>query len=348
MTNKFELAKATAEGRWEEYLEGKLGLDLNEGKPTECPLCGGEDRFTFDDKLGEGNWYCRGAKAEYGKRQPHYGDGIALASAHLSKETGQTVGPSAIASDILHFFQVEQPTEPVKLEAKKEANKQKRTAEEETKQQRMLGYIQGARASLKQAAKEDPQSPVSVATARHPYVQRKGLSGLSFCYSEATGTVVAGADTGHKGNPRCVAVDYVDLESDTLCGVELIAPDGTKRTVGRKGAHQLPYYQPADTALVVEGWATGVALNHILRSEPQLGNKFRIVVSGGCGASEKTAQQLRQHRKLPAYVIHEDDGAGTPEGELYFPVFKGGNDCADWLTEPEPINELKAQLRKLL
>lgn len=348
MTNKFELAKATAEGRWEDYLEGKLGLDLNEGKPTACPLCGGEDRFTFDDKLGQGNWFCRGPKAVYGMRQPHYGDGIALASEYLTLASGQTVSPSAIASDILHHFRSEQPAEASTVAANREAKKLKRTAEKESKYQRVLGLIQQSRRSLKQAAKESPESPISIALMNHRYVKEKGLSELHLCAKEDTGTVVAGADTGHRGNPRCVAVEYVDLDADKLCGVELIAPDGTKRTTGRKGAHLLPYYAPADTALVVEGWATGVALNAILRSDPALASKFRVVVSGGCGASAKTAEQLKRRLSLQALVIHEDDGEGTPEGELSFPVFNGGNDCADWLNEAQPIEQLKALLRSRL
>jgi putative DNA primase/helicase len=59
-----------ARGRWKGILAG-LGLDsrhLN-GKHGPCPMCGGKDRFRFDDKGGNGTFYCSHCGA---------GDGVAL------------------------------------------------------------------------------------------------------------------------------------------------------------------------------------------------------------------------------------------------------------------------------
>ncbi|HYI43680.1 MAG TPA: primase-helicase zinc-binding domain-containing protein [Sphingomicrobium sp.] len=48
----------------------RFGLQLNfSGKQTPCPLCGGRDRFRFDDKEGRGTWICNVCGA---------GDGIQL------------------------------------------------------------------------------------------------------------------------------------------------------------------------------------------------------------------------------------------------------------------------------
>jgi putative DNA primase/helicase len=48
-----------ARGRWREILP-RLGIDTRflVNKHGPCPLCGGRDRFRFDDKNGEGSYYC--------------------------------------------------------------------------------------------------------------------------------------------------------------------------------------------------------------------------------------------------------------------------------------------------
>lgn len=47
------------EGRWADILAG-VGIPLQalKGKHTACPLCGGNDRFRFDDRQGRGTWIC--------------------------------------------------------------------------------------------------------------------------------------------------------------------------------------------------------------------------------------------------------------------------------------------------
>ena len=60
-----------ARGRWRSILT-VLGMDERalSGKHGPCPMCGGRDRFRFDDKDGRGTFYCSGCGA---------GDGVALA-----------------------------------------------------------------------------------------------------------------------------------------------------------------------------------------------------------------------------------------------------------------------------
>ena len=327
----FKQAKHVAEGRWEEYLEGKLGLELNDGKATECPLCGGDDRFTFHNNKGDGNWYCRGPKGT--ERIPHYGDGLALATEYINKTQGTAYSAKHIASDILHHFQVAEAADPqasVKAAKAKAQSKAKRTeAEQETFERIVLLRTEAAK--TKDAL-------------CHPYVASKGLQDTFMCANE-TGTAVAPSFTGHQGNVRCIVVDYIDLATDTICGVELIAPDGTKRTTGRKGVHMLPYYELGHIALVVEGWATGVATNKILREDTFLANRYRVVVAGGCGMAPKVAQQLG-NKGIEAHIVYEDDGAGTPAGALAFPVH-GGNDAADWHTHKPTCDLFLKQLREL-
>ena len=56
-----------AHGQWTEILP-RLGIEprflVNRHGP--CPLCGGKDRFRFDDKDGSGSYYCNGCGAGVG------------------------------------------------------------------------------------------------------------------------------------------------------------------------------------------------------------------------------------------------------------------------------------------
>lgn len=48
-----------AQGRWRGILAG-IGVESSflSGKHGPCPICGGKDRFRFDDKDGRGTWIC--------------------------------------------------------------------------------------------------------------------------------------------------------------------------------------------------------------------------------------------------------------------------------------------------
>lgn len=50
-----------ARGKWHSVLAA-LGVDQTflRNKHGPCPMCGGADRFRFDDKEGDGTWYCNG------------------------------------------------------------------------------------------------------------------------------------------------------------------------------------------------------------------------------------------------------------------------------------------------
>jgi putative DNA primase/helicase len=72
MTLKPEL-RDQARGRWRAILP-KLDVPVGslDGRQHPCPICGGKDRFRFDDIEGNGTWYCNGCGA---------GDGAGLAMA---------------------------------------------------------------------------------------------------------------------------------------------------------------------------------------------------------------------------------------------------------------------------
>lgn len=60
LKKRFDTAKLAAAGHWKEILlAAGIGESFLEHSNKPCPLCGGRDRFTFDDKFKAGNFYCR-------------------------------------------------------------------------------------------------------------------------------------------------------------------------------------------------------------------------------------------------------------------------------------------------
>lgn len=70
MGDRLDVRQA-AQGRWRSILT-VLGVEERalSGKHTACPMCGGKDRFRFDDREGRGTYFCSGCGA---------GDGVQLA-----------------------------------------------------------------------------------------------------------------------------------------------------------------------------------------------------------------------------------------------------------------------------
>jgi putative DNA primase/helicase len=81
--------KEAAVGKWPGIFNA-LGIEVGDGRHTSCPMCGGKDRFRFDDKDGSGTWFCNNCGA---------GDGwtLVMKKCELSfpdalNEVGQIVG----------------------------------------------------------------------------------------------------------------------------------------------------------------------------------------------------------------------------------------------------------------
>ena len=96
-------------GRWPDLLMQLAGLtpDQLTDKHQPCPLCGGEDRYRFDDLNGTGSWYCNqcGGKDQSGGA----GSGISINSASVSElEDLPGVGP-VIAARIVSYREANGP-----------------------------------------------------------------------------------------------------------------------------------------------------------------------------------------------------------------------------------------------
>ena len=70
-------------GQWATVL-GNYGCQLPSGrKHGPCPVCGGKDRFRFDDKNGRGTWFCS-------QCEPNSGGGLLLLSRFIGKSVMDT------------------------------------------------------------------------------------------------------------------------------------------------------------------------------------------------------------------------------------------------------------------
>ncbi|UJD93231.1 toprim domain-containing protein [Lelliottia amnigena] len=67
---KVSQAEKAARGHWARILPA-LGVNVLKNHHQPCPVCGGKDRFRFDDQEGRGTWFCNQCGA---------GDGLTLVS----------------------------------------------------------------------------------------------------------------------------------------------------------------------------------------------------------------------------------------------------------------------------
>lgn len=89
-----------AVGQWPQLLPA-LGIHINAaGKHTPCPLCGGKDRFRFDNQVGRGTWMCNQCGA---------GDGLNLVEKALEVSTKEAAGKVATLLGTLPVISVSTP-----------------------------------------------------------------------------------------------------------------------------------------------------------------------------------------------------------------------------------------------
>lgn len=212
-------------GAWRQTLEG-YGCRLPSGRNHgPCPVCGGKDRFRFDDKDGRGTWFC-------GQCDPQSGGGLLLLSRYLGKPTievakellGQDM-PRTVAPVRKHSATDEQMREELRKRAK-------RGAEMLMEQSMMSG---------------------------HQYMDAKGLTGEWPVNSQ----IMMGADN-ERIEPGALLLVPV-YKNGELVNVQKITADGKKRPIygGDMSGVCHVISGPGKTIAVVEGFATGVTVNRM-------------------------------------------------------------------------------------
>lgn len=136
-----DIALRDYQGRWREILEN-YGARLPAGRHHgPCPICGGKDRFRFDDKDGLGTWFCN---------QCGSAGGLKLLSLYIGKSTIDTA--KELVGD-----------KPKSIAPKRQFKPRDDSAI------RKMNHEQ---------AKKGAQSLLdSAVVATHPYMDKKGLTG---------------------------------------------------------------------------------------------------------------------------------------------------------------------------
>ena len=215
-------------GQWRQVLEG-YGCHLPSGRHHgPCPICGGKDRFRFDDKQGRGTWYCSHC-------EPHAGDGLSLLSRYINKSIVDTAKE---LTDHLSTRTVIQPRRPIP------------TLEDENKI-REQNYAQARKAA---------QTLMNIAVnSQHKYLINKGIFEDCFVNGEMI--------IDYKGNRyRAGELLLVPVyKNGELINVQRITQDGVKRPLfgGEMagGYHFLPPL-PGNSGRMIgvcEGYATGIS-----------------------------------------------------------------------------------------
>ena len=70
--------RSEAHGKWPSIM-CNLGIDVGDGSHGPCPICGGKDRWKFDNQDGSGSWFCN-------KCEPRSGYGIDLVMRYFGIE----------------------------------------------------------------------------------------------------------------------------------------------------------------------------------------------------------------------------------------------------------------------
>ncbi|HFS7067753.1 TPA: primase-helicase zinc-binding domain-containing protein [Enterobacter hormaechei] len=88
-------------GHWPRILPA-LGVKVIKNRHQACPVCGGSDRFRFDDKEGRGTWYCNQCGAGDGLKlvEKVFGMNASEAAGKVNAVTGKLppVAPEVIAA----------------------------------------------------------------------------------------------------------------------------------------------------------------------------------------------------------------------------------------------------------
>ena len=108
-----EQVRSRACGRWQDilgHLDYHVSSDAKEHNP--CPICGGSDRFRFDDKYGTGSFIC-----SQGTGEPIAGDGLSLLADHAGLGIHEAVqAVTAVLNDMGLISPYDDKTQPQNIE----------------------------------------------------------------------------------------------------------------------------------------------------------------------------------------------------------------------------------------
>ena len=216
-------------GAWRQTMEN-YGCHLPSGRHHgPCPVCGGKDRFRFDDKDGRGTWFCS-------QCDPQSGGGLLLLSKFLGKPTIE------VANELLGNTP-ERSRAPVYRSFVSEDQIRKANHEQARK---------GAEALL-----------ASSELHQHAYMSDRGLDGQWL----VNGEPIMGRDRSviQPGDLLLVPVYKAEGDGSKLVNVQKIKANKEKRPLF--GGDMAGVYHKLDghqkLIAITEGYATGVTVNQV-------------------------------------------------------------------------------------
>lgn len=216
-------------GAWRQTLEN-YGCHLPSGRHHgPCPVCGGKDRFRFDDKEGRGTWFCS-------QCDPQSGGGLLLLSRFLGKPTIE------VANELLGNTP-ERSRAPV--------------------YRSFVGEDQIRKANHEQARKGAEALLASSELRTHPYMSDRGLDGQWL----VNGEPIMGKDRAiiQPGELLLVPAHKAEGDGSKLVNVQKIKANKEKRPLF--GGDMAGVYHKLDghqkLIAIAEGYATGVTVNQV-------------------------------------------------------------------------------------
>ncbi len=215
-----------AVGQWPILLPA-LGISVGlNGQHTACPVCGGKDRFRFDNQAGRGTWLCNQCGA---------GDGLALVEKALSLSTKEAAAQvAALLGD--------NPA-PVIAAATMQIDQDK------------------VAARLKAAAQAQALFSAAITQSGHAYLAVKGWPDEPALTLNGSPLRIGG-ETFRKGD---LVVPLFDDQGEVV-NVQLINASGTKRMLAGGQVKEAAHVFAGETTAViwlVEGYATGLTVHNL-------------------------------------------------------------------------------------
>ncbi len=215
-----------ANGQWESIFNS-LGIVVPENKKHgACPICGGKDRFRFDNKDNRGSYFCNQCGA---------GNGFDLVSKSLNLSVIDTKN---LLADNLGLSN----GQPINKQALAQAQNR---IDEHTKQQNKLQKL-ARESACKEALKRFDEASTTIT---NPYLQNKQVNAY---------------DIYQLGSDLFLPIFH--LASGVLVNAQTIKPNGDKRFLKGglvKGCVHVMGEVVTNPVLIAEGYATGATLHEL-------------------------------------------------------------------------------------
>lgn len=272
-----DIARA-AQGQWGSIFPA-LGITVPaRGKHGACPVCGGKDRFHFDDKEGRGTWICRQCE---GKQA---GDGLDL----VCKATGQDNKAASLL--VAQTLGLSAGLDMETIKANEAKAKQRAEQERQREQDRQKAAAELAQTILNQC------QPAK----GHPYLVGKGLAECEVL------TLKSPVMAGHVELKPGVSVIPLYNAARELTTCQTIDDTGHKYLLaGGRKAGSFHCIAGSDVLAICEGYATGLSIN--------LATGFSVYCAIDAGNLLAVAKAVRDQHTHAEIILAADNDADHQE-----------------------------------